>query len=355
MSKPILINEWRGDFEKKRFYGYNNKKEISVSDDLFLPERVEDLREAAIVHKKVRKYAQDIIKPGVKIYDICTSIENRIVETFGKNDFSAGIGFPVGFAINSCAAHDSASPNDDRIVNKNDVIKIDFGTHVNGNIIDSAFTVAFNKKYTPLLQATYEATWGAIHLSGPDASIDDISGTIQEIIESYEIDIDKKTVPIHAIVNLGGHTIEPYKIHAGKLMLGGRFSPCNKRMESGECWAIETFATTSDSNFVKEDNSNVSLFSLKNDFNRVELKLNSSKKLLGHIQKTRKTLPLSSRWLDRDFGKAYGLGLKELVNKNIVTEHPPLVSGKNSYTSQFEHTIFLHDFGKEVLSAGDDY
>lgn len=34
----------------------------------------------------------------------------------------------------------------------------DFGTHINGHIVDSAFTVAFNPKYNPLLDAVKAAT-----------------------------------------------------------------------------------------------------------------------------------------------------------------------------------------------------
>ena len=34
----------------------------------------------------------------------------------------------------------------------------DFGTHIGGRIIDSAFTVAFNPKYDPLLTAVRDAT-----------------------------------------------------------------------------------------------------------------------------------------------------------------------------------------------------
>lgn len=34
----------------------------------------------------------------------------------------------------------------------------DFGTHIGGRIIDSAFTLAFNPRYDPLLTATREAT-----------------------------------------------------------------------------------------------------------------------------------------------------------------------------------------------------
>ena len=40
-----------------------------------------------------------------------------------------------------------------------DVMKLDFGTHVNGYIIDCAFTVAFNPRYDPLLAAVKDATY----------------------------------------------------------------------------------------------------------------------------------------------------------------------------------------------------
>ena len=39
-----------------------------------------------------------------------------------------------------------------------DVMKLDFGTQINGRIIDSAFTVHFNDKYDPLVDAVREAT-----------------------------------------------------------------------------------------------------------------------------------------------------------------------------------------------------
>ena len=34
----------------------------------------------------------------------------------------------------------------------------DFGTHIHGHIVDSAFTIAFNPKYDPLLNAVKAAT-----------------------------------------------------------------------------------------------------------------------------------------------------------------------------------------------------
>lgn len=44
----------------------------------------------------------------------------------------------------------------------------------------------------------------------------DIGAAIQEVMESYEVEIKGKTYPIKAIKNLNGHSIAPYRIHAGK-------------------------------------------------------------------------------------------------------------------------------------------
>ena len=51
-----------------------------------------------------------------------------------------------GLSINECAAHWHPSPNDNSILKKDDIIKIDFGTEANGWIIDSAFTVCFDQE-----------------------------------------------------------------------------------------------------------------------------------------------------------------------------------------------------------------
>lgn len=354
--KPIFIGNWgdKSDYGS-RFLDYDNTLNPLDYQSEWINEKVVKLRTAGLVHKMVRRYAQNIIRPGASIYDICTKIDNKIVESFKMNDLTAGIGFPVGLSINNCAAHDSAVPNDKRVISEDDVIKVDFGTHINGNIIDSAFTIAFKDKYKPLLEATYEATWKAIKYAGPDVSIDDLSERIQETIESYEIELNGKTRPIRAIVNLGGHTIEPYIIHSGKLLLGGRISESHKRMEEGECWAIETFATTGNNRYVKNGSTETTHFMLNSSFRKQDFKFNATKKLYSYIKNNRKTLPFCDRWLKRDVGKGYTVGLKELCSKNIVKDYPPLVSDKNSYTSQFEHTIYLHSQGKEVLSYGSDY
>lgn len=87
-----------------------------------------DLRKAAECHRQTRKMAQKMMRPGVKLMDICNAIEDtnrRLVEV---NGLAAGIAFPTGCSLNECAAHFTCNPGDDTVLGKDDVMKIDFGT-----------------------------------------------------------------------------------------------------------------------------------------------------------------------------------------------------------------------------------
>lgn len=336
-----------------KLIGFSNSLD-PVKENHDVEHIVTEMRKAADCHREVRKELRKYIRPGKKVIDICNFIEGKIQEKLGTVRHIQGIGFPVGFSINNCVAHDTAHPDDTRVLDINDIVKIDFGTHVGGNIIDSAYTHAYNPKYKPLLEATKEATWAAIKYVGPDCLVSDVSKLINEVIESYEIDLDGKTHRIHSVAALGGHNILPYRIHGGKLILC-KPHPAQKdmRMNIGECFAIETFASTGTGNIsVVNDNH---LFSLNHDHMKSGFSLDITKKMYNWINANHNTLPICSRWLNNEFGNKYKMGIRELVNKKIVTEYPPLVDIPGSLSSQLEHTIYIHDWGKEVISFGTDY
>lgn len=93
-------------------------------------------------------------------------------------------------------------------------MKIDFGTHIEGHLIDSAFTVAFEPKFENLLKASQDATNAGIQAAGIDARLCDVGAAIQEAMESWEVEIDGKIYPVKSVDNLCGHSIEQYQIHA---------------------------------------------------------------------------------------------------------------------------------------------
>jgi len=283
---------------------------------------------------------------------MCEKLENASRTLIEEDGLKAGIAFPTGCSLNHVAAHYTPNAGDDTVLQYGDVMKLDFGIHVNGHIIDSALTIAFDPKYDNLLQAVKEATNTGIKEAGIDVRLCDIGAAIQEVMESYEVEIDGKVFPVKCIRNLNGHSIGNYQIHAGKsvpIVKGGE----QTKMEEGEVYAIETFGSTG-RGYIREDGE-CSHYMKRIDAGHVPLRVARAKSLLNTINKHFGTLAFCRRYLDRLGETKYLLGLKNLCEVGIVEPYPPLCDVKGCYTAQFEHTILLRPTCKEVISRGDDY
>lgn len=334
-------NLWRTTSEEKRA----NER---LNSDMY-----NQVRRAAEVHRQVRQYAQEeLIKPGVKLIDMCNGIEQLNKRLVQENGLIQGIAFPTGCSLNHVAAHYTPNTGDETVLGKDDVMKVDFGTHVNGRIIDCAFTVAFNEKYDPLLNAVKEATNCGIREAGIDARLGEIGAAIQEVMEASEFEMDGKTHQIKSIENLNGHSIDAYKIHAGKSVpiVKGREMT---KMEEGEFYAIETFGSTGTGHVNEE--GECSHYMKNFDAPHVPLRMKSTKNLLTHINKRYSTLAFCRKWLDQEGQNRHGAALKQLCDAGIVDAYPPLADKAGCYTAQYEHTLILRPTRKEILSRGDDY
>ncbi|XP_048740273.1 methionine aminopeptidase 2-like [Ostrea edulis] len=312
----------------------------------------QEIRQAAEAHRQTRKYMKEYIKPGKTMIDICETLESTARKLINEKGLEAGLAFPTGCSLNHCAAHYTPNAGDPTVLGVDDVCKIDFGTHINGRIIDCAFTVAFNPKYDRLLQAVKDATNTGIKEAGIDVRLCDIGERIQEVMESYEVELDGKTYRVKSIRNLNGHSIGPYRIHAGKtvpIVKGGEAT----KMEEMEFYAIETFGSTGKG--VVHDDMETSHYMKNFEVGHVPLRVQKSKQLLNVINQNFSTLAFCRRWLDRLGQTKYLIALKNLCDVGILDPYPPLCDSKGCYTAQFEHTILLRPTCKEVISRGEDY
>ncbi|XP_053506337.1 methionine aminopeptidase 2 isoform X3 [Ictalurus furcatus] len=311
-----------------------------------------DFRQAAEAHRQVRQYVKSWIKPGLTMIDICERLEECSRKLIKENGLKAGLAFPTGCSLNNCAAHYTPNAGDPTMLKYDDVCKIDFGTHINGRIIDCAFTVTFNPKYDRLLEAVKDATDTGIKCAGIDVRLCDVGESIQEVMESYEVELDGKTYQVKPIRNLNGHSIGQYRIHAGKtvpIVKGGEAT----RMEEGDVYAIETFGSTGKG--VVHDDMDCSHYMKNFDVGHVPIRLPRAKHLLNVVNENFGTLAFCRRWLDRLGESKYLMALKNLCDLGIIDPYPPLCDAKGSYTAQYEHTILLRPTCKEVVSRGDDY
>lgn len=341
----------------QQLMGWREEGEERRAAEKLMEGQIEDLRQAAEVHRQVRKYALSKIKPGISMTDLCETIENgtRALLDASSLGLAAGIAFPTGCSLNFCAAHWTPNAGDKTVLAASDICKIDFGTQVNGRIIDCAFTLTFDPKYDGLKTAVREATNAGIAAAGIDVRMCDLGEVIQEVMESHEVTIDGKTLPVRCIRNLNGHSIGPYRIHAGKTVPIVR-NDDHSKMEEGELYAIETFGSTG-KGYVRED-METSHYMINPDAPPSalsSLRSAASRRLYAVIRDNFGTLAFCRRYLDRLGESKYLLSLKTLVDSGLVDPYPPLCDIRGSYTAQYEHTILLRPTCKEVLSRGDDY
>ncbi|SCV01495.1 LANO_0F12046g1_1 [Lachancea nothofagi CBS 11611] len=351
--------EWMDYHQEHNLQRTTDEEKRYLQRDSENAQRWNDMRKGSEIHRRVRKNLQNKLKPDMSLTDVVNVVEDATRKFTGVDENgdhkdrpkSQGVGFPTGVSLNHCAAHFTPNAGDQTILRYEDVMKVDIGVQVNGYIVDSAFTVTFDHKYDNLLKAVEEATNTGVREAGIDVRLTDIGEAIQEVMESYEVELNGETFQVKPCRNLCGHNISPYKIHGGKsvpLVKNGD----QTKMEEGEHFAIETFGTTGRGYVIS--GGEVSHYA-KNEGSFPTPSLSRAKSLLKTIDDNFGTLPFCRRYLDRLGEDKYLFALNSLVKQGVIEEYPPLSDIQGSYTAQYEHTILLHPHKKEVVSRGDDY
>jgi methionyl aminopeptidase len=227
-------------------------------------------RKAAEVHRETRLWLQESVKPGQSLHEVAEGIEDSVRALLGNagletgDGLKSGLGFPTGLCLNHQVAHYTPNPGQKEVIlQSSDLLTVDFGVHINGWIVDSAFTIAFEPTYDALLEAVKDATNSGIRAAGIDVRISDVSAAIQEAMESHEVELNGKVYPVKPVRNLSAHNIAHYHIHGGKSIPFVKNNDQTK-MEEGEVFAIETFGSTGRGSIVDDVSQALRLTSIAN-------------------------------------------------------------------------------------------
>ena len=273
-----------------------------------------DYKKSGIIHKLVGNNIKKKLKTGISSLEIVENIENDIKKYCNGNNLEAGIAFPVGIGINETAAHFTPCKEDNPIIQENDIVKIDYGVHINGCITDGAFSWCPSGKWNDLINIAETATNIGIKNSGVDVYLGDLGGLIQEYIESQEIEIDGKLYSISSVDDLCGHKISPYIIHAGKAVPNIKLFYYERMLEN-EVYAIETFPTIGKGLNIKTNKCNHFMV------NKYDLSIDN-------IYKKFKTLAFCPRWID-------------IIDSSFINKYPEIKS--DNVVAQYEKTIYIKD------------
>ena len=294
--------------------------------------QIQDYLTAGKIASEVRENARKKYHVGATLFEICESIEKEIDQKGGK------CAFPVNTSINEVAAHYTAEPNDKRIIQETDLLKIDLGVQINGYIADTAVTVCYDPKFDYLIQAAEAALKDAISMIRIGVKSSDVGKTIENTIKQMGC------IPIS---NLSGHSLEQYTIHAGKSIPNiwsiGSFS-----FSSTEAYACEPFVTTRDGlGFVREGKTR-NIFSL---VSRKRTKDAEADKLIDYIWEKFNMLPFALRWLIPQWDEKAARNLLEKLTKNkVVRSYPILVEATGQRVAQAEHTFIPQENGVTITT-----
>ena len=283
-------------------------------------------KRAGVVARDALALARPMIEPGVKVLDIINTVENYIREN------SSGTSFPCNVSLNNIAAHYTSPLNDETEIQEGDLVTVDCGSHVDGCIADTAFTIALNPDHADLVKAAEDATNVAIKMMRPGAKLNTIGALIEDTITN---------AGFKPIKQLTGHQLKEYELHGEKQV------PCvsgksEVLVEEGEVYAVETFASTGSGNIT--DLPNPTIYQLLPI--RVPLRFSGSKQFLGIARKEYREFPFAERWLaERMKHATLKMAIKELRQNGALFAHHILAEEKGEYVSQHEHTVIITDRG----------
>lgn len=292
----------------------------------------EEYFKAGKIAAEVRKRVKNSVSIGSKLIDIAEMVEYSIVSR------GAQPAFPCNVCLNSVAAHFTPQLSDELKVREGDIVKVDFGVHIKGYIVDTAITLSFNVEYDALVRAAEVMLEEALKVIKVGIKAGEVGRAIQTAAQR---------LGFKPIVNLSGHAIAPYLVHAG-LSIPNTYTAGTPDLKLGQVYAIEPFATTQKGAGVVVNSPSVNIFSLVARKPLVDPSLN---RFVEELWSRFRTLPFTYRQI-RDLGESKWLeyAVKTLLQKRVLRGYPVLVEARNEFVAQAEHTVTPVENGVIILT-----
>jgi methionyl aminopeptidase len=289
------------------------------------PEEVSKLKKAGEISRKLKEYAREIAKPGIPLLEIANLIDSKIEELGAKP------AFPVNLSINEIAAHATPSYNSEE--KAHGLLKIDIGIHIDGYVADTAISIDLEKseQNKKLIEAAEKALEAGIKTFSTEAELREIGSAIAKEITSEGF---------QPVVNLSGHSIDPYDLHSG-ITIPNVDNGQDFTLPEG-VYAVEPFATTGHGRV--KDGKPSGIYHLESD---LPVRDPFAREVLAYIKEEFHTLPFCQRWLVKKFGSRAILALKRLEDAKILHHYPQLIESGGGIVAQAEHTIILTE--KETI------
>ena len=292
----------------------------------------EQYKTSGRITSEVKALVPAEVKPGVSYLEVCDFVRHEVESRGGR------LAFPTGIGVDQVTAHYAPQDGDTSVFREDDLVKVDFGVHVDGYVTDTSVSVTINPEYNLLLEATHRALEVAISAARKETR----TGEIGLIIHREAARFGFKTIE-----NLTGHTVDRYVVHAGK-SIPNLYMPGTQDLRKGDVFAIEPFLTLGSAAGYVVDAPSKTIFSI------VARKKTGTPELDAFAERVwgeRKALPFTPRWYSAEYGRQKLDGIiGKLLAKKVLRAYPTLVEASGKPVAQFEHTMALDETGLVLLT-----
>jgi methionyl aminopeptidase len=285
---------------------------------------IESYRKAGQVAGKAREYGATLVKPGAKLAEVATKVEQFI------RDQGASPAFPCCLSLDADAAHDTPGVLDERTFVEGQVVKLDCGAQVDGYIGDTAITVEVGTtRYQGMMRAVQEALAAGVAQVKPNVAIRDISSAIETVLRAHDL---------KPVANLTGHSVDQYHQHAG-LSIPSVASMARGHVPPGTAIAIEPFGTDGGGKIKNSAGGHIYHFQ-----GARPQRDPTARAALDHIAKHYAQLPFAERWVaDAVPENKVAYAMRLLERSGAVKQYPTLREVQDGQVAQFEHTVVVLD------------
>jgi methionyl aminopeptidase len=326
-------------------------------------------RDAGHVARRTLEAMKLELEPGKSFHEIIESAERFIHRHGGKP------AFPGTIATNDLAAHFTTNHlieevedwQGSMILEKGDLVKIDYGVHIKGHIGDNAlsFEIGNGNNHTEQIKAAKEARDAAIEVMHPGTPWWKVGAA------AAQPSLDAGFQPIR---NLCGHQLKPWELHAGVSIPSYACGPDNRgfkgEVEVGSIYAVEPFNTTGKTGMIENiggrESSNI--YRVTGNTTSKKARAKGQLKPLGaqmarNLEERYGTLPFAERWaypmLEKPFPEAdkeslqnkWNALVKKLISIRFIETYHALRCIDGGTIAQFEHTVHITDGGPEILTV----
>lgn len=161
------------------------------------PRELDNLREANRITANVLDALGDAIRPGMATMEL-EDIARRMCEEYGvKPAFLGYAGFPYAIccSVNEVVVH--GFPSATRILQRGDIVSVDFGVEYNGMVGDSARTFPvgeISETADRLLAVTEASLFEGIKAALPGRDVHEIGAAVQRYVESRGFGVVRRFV-----------------------------------------------------------------------------------------------------------------------------------------------------------------